>query len=199
MSKVLSFPPKAPAIEVINEAHFEKFEDAALMLMSFEKLADAVEVVSEGGEIHERDDTHVGLMEACMALAVMFRRRTGHDVQTVSADHLEQERRGLMEGIEVNSLPIPVRTSALNPLPTEAFRGIPTADLARVGFNYVSQANENIKRNSPHLVELNLARAHSLDAMGALVVLIERLSGGVASIASGETPIANAPGTETLQ
>ena len=198
MNNVIDFP-LAQAVEIINEAHFEKFEDAALMLMSFEKLADAVEVVSEGGEIHERDDTHVGLMEACMALAVMFRRRTGHDVQKVSADHLDQERRGLMEGVEVNSLPIPVRPSALKPLPTEAFRGIPTADLARVGFNYVSQANENIKRNSPHLVELNLARAHSLGAMGALVVLIERLSGGVASIASGETPIANAPGTETLQ
>ena len=198
MNNVIDFP-LAQAVEIINEAHFEKFEDAALMLMSFEKLADAVEVVSEGGEIHERDDIHVGLMEACMALAVMFRRRTGHDVQKVSADHLDQERRGLMEGVEVNSLPIPVRPSALKPLPTEAFRGIPTADLARVGFNYVSQANENIKRNSPHLVELNLARAHSLGAMGALVVLIERLSGGVASIASGETPIANAPGTETLQ
>ena len=198
MNNVIDFP-LAQAVEIINEAHFEKFEDAALMLMSFEKLADAVEVVSEGGEIHERDDTHVGLMEACMALAVMFRRRTGHDAQKVSADHLDQEMQGLMKGVEVNSLPIPVRPSALKPLPTEAFRGIPTADLARVGFNYVSQANENIKRNSPHLVELNLARAHSLDAMGALVVLIERLSGGVASIASGETPIANAPGTETLQ
>ncbi|WP_025858905.1 hypothetical protein [Pseudomonas sp. CHM02] len=198
MSKVIDFPTP-PNVEVINEAHFEKFEDAALMLMSFEKLADAVEVVSEGGEIHERDDTHVGLMEACMALAVMFRRRTGHDAQKVSADHLDYERQCLMGGIEIKSLPIPLRPSALKPLPTEAFRGIPTADLARVGFNYISQASENIKRNSPHLVELNLARAHSLDAIGALVVLIERLSGGVASIVSSETPIANAPGSETLQ
>lgn len=199
MSKVLSFPAKTPAVEVINEAHFEKFDDAALLLMCFEMAVDAVEAVSEGDGITERDCSHVGLMEACMALAVMFRRRTGHDVQKVSADHLDQERRGLMEGVEVNSLPIPVRPSALKPLPTEAFRGIPTADLARVGFNYISQANENIKRNSPHLVELNLARAHSLDAMGALVVLIERLSGGVASIPTSEAPIANAPGSETLQ
>ncbi|CAM3933705.1 hypothetical protein SAMN05216475_6286 [Pseudomonas synxantha] len=198
MNNVIDFP-LVQAVEIINEAHFEKFEDAALMLMSFEKLADAVEVVSEGGEIHERDDTHVGLMEACMALAVMFRRRTGHDVQTVSADHLDQERRGLMEGVEVNSLPIPVRPSALKPLPTEAFRGVPTADLARVGFNYISRSHEHIKGNCPKLIELDLARAHSLDAMGALVVLIERLSGGVASIACGETPIANAPGSETLQ
>lgn len=199
MSKVLSFPAKTPAVEVINEAHFEKFDDAALLLMCFEMAADAVEAVSEGDGITERDCSHVGLMEACMALAVMFRRRTGHDVQKVSADHLDQERRGLMEGVEVNSLPIPVRPSALNPLPTEAFRGIPTADLARVGFNYISQANENIKRNSPHLVELNLARAHSLDAMGALVVLIERLSGGAASATGDDSAKVNAPGSETLQ
>lgn len=198
MNNVIDFP-SIQTVEVINEEHFEKIEDAALMLMSFEKLADAVEVVSEGGEIHERDDTHVGLMEACMALAVMFRRRTGHEVQQVSADHLDQERQCLMEGVEIKSLPIPVRPSVLKPLPSEAFRGIPTADLARVGFNYVRQSHESIKRNCPHLVELDLARAHSLDAMGALVVLIERLSGDMAPVTASETPIANAPGTGTLQ
>lgn len=198
MSKVLNFPTPAP-VEIINEAHFEKFEDAALMLMSFEKLADAVEVVSEGGEIHERDDNHVGLMEACMALAVMFRRRTGHEVQQVSADHLDHERKCLMKGVEIKSLPIPVRPPALRPLPAAAFKALSTADLAQVGFNYINRSHEHIKGNCPKLIELDLARAHSLDAMGALVVLIERLSGGAASIASGETPIANAPGSETLQ
>lgn len=198
MTNVIDFP-QGQIVEVINEAHFEKFEDAALMLMSFEKLADAVEVVSEGGEIHERDDTHVGLMEACMALAVMFRRRTGHDAQKVSADHLDQERQCLMGGVEIKSLPIPLRSPALSPLPTEAFRAIPTVDLAQIGFNYVSRSHEHIKRNCPQLVELDLARAHSLDAMGALVVLIERLSGGVASIACGDSTKVNAPGSETLQ
>ena len=198
MSKVLNFPTPAP-VEIINEAHFEKFEDAALMLMSFEKLADAVDFVSEGGEIHERDDTHIGLMEACMALAVMFRRRTGHEVQQVSADHLAQQRQCLLGGVEIKSLPIPVRPPALAPLPTAAFTALSTADLAQVGFNYISRSHEHIKGNCPKLIELDLARAHSLDAMGALVVLIERLSGGVASIACGETPIANASGSETLQ
>ena len=198
MSKVLNFPTPAP-VEIINEAHFEKFEDAALMLMSFEKLADAVEAVSEGGEIHERDDTHVGLMEACMALAVMFRRRTGHEVQQVSADHLDRERKCLMDGVESKSLPIPVRPPALIPLPTAAFKALSTADLAQVGFNYISRSHEHIKGNCPKLFELDLARAHSLDAMGALVVLIERLSGGAASVPTSETPIANAPGSETLQ
>ena len=134
-----------------------------------------------------------------MALAVMFRRRTGHEVQQVSADHLDHQRKCLMEGLESKSLPIPVRPPALSPLPTAAFTALSTADLAQVGFNYVNRSHEHIKGNCPKLIELDLARAHSLDAMGALVVLIERLSGGVASIACGETPIANASGSETLQ
>lgn len=198
MTNVIDFP-RAQTMEVINEAFFEKFEDAALLLMSFEKLADAVEVVEEGGEIHERDDTHVGLMEACMALAVLFRRRTGFDVQQVSADHLEEQRRCLLAGEEAQSLPIPIRDHALSPLPTAAFRDIPTADLAQAGFNYVSRSHEHIKGNCPKLFELDLARLHSLDAMGALVVLIERLSGGASPIHAGEIPSANAPGSETLQ
>lgn len=198
MSKVLNFPTPAP-VEIINEAHFEKFDEAALLLMCFEVAADAVEAVSEGEGITERDCSHVGLMEVCMALAVMFRRRTGHEVQQVSADHLDHESKCLMEGLESKSLRIPIRPPALSPLPTAAFTPLSTADLAQVGFNYISRSHEHIKGNCPKLIELDLARAHSLDAMGALVVLIERLSGGVASIASGETPIANAPGSETLQ
>ncbi|HJH22253.1 MAG TPA: hypothetical protein K8W20_26575 [Pseudomonas lactis] len=198
MSKVLNFPTPAP-VEIINEAYFEKFDEAALLLMCFELAADAVEAVSEGEGITERDCSHVGLMEVCMALAVMFRRRTGHEVQQVSADHLDHQRKCLMEGLESKSLPIPIRPPALSPLPTAAFTALSTADLAQVGFNYVNRSHEHIKGNCPKLIELDLARAHSLDAMGALVVLIERLSGGMASIACGETPIANAPGSETLQ
>lgn len=198
MSRVIDFP-KSPTVEVINEAHFEKFEDAALMLMSFEKLADAVEVVSEGGEIHERDDTHVGLMEACMALAVMFRRRTGHDAQKVSADHLDQERQCLMGGVEFKSLPIPLRPTPCGPLPTTAFHGIPDLSLAWAGFNYVSRVLEHIKGNSPHLVELDMARAHSLDAMNALSLLIESLTSAAPGGTGEDVAKANAPGPETLQ
>ncbi len=198
MSKVIDFP-NPPTVEVVNEAHFEKFEDAALMLMSFEKLADAVEVVSEGGEIHERDDTHVGLMEACMALAVMFRRRTGHDAQKVSADHLDQQRKCLMDGVEVKSLPIPLRPSPCAPLPKTAFKGIPDLSLAWAGFNYARRVHEHVKGNSPHLDELDLARAHSLDAMNALSLLIESLSGGAAAVNGDDSAKVNAPGSETLQ
>lgn len=198
MSKVLNSPTPAP-VEIINEAHFEKFDEAALLLMCFEVAADAVEAVSEGEGITERDCSHVGLMEVCMALAVMFRRRTGHEVQQVSADHLDHQRKCLMEGLESKSLRIPIRPPALSPLPTAAFKALSTADLAQVGFNYISRSHEHIKGNCPKLIELDLARAHSLDAMGALVVLIERFSGGMASNPASETPIANAPGSETLQ
>lgn len=198
MTNITDFP-LTQTVEVINEAHFEKFEDAALLLMSFEKLADAVEVVSEGGEIHERDDTHVGMMEACMALAVMFRRRTGHDVQTVSADHLDQERQCLLGVSEIKSLPIPLRPTPCGPLPKTAFQGIPDLSLAWAGFNYVSRVHEHIKRNSPHLVELDLARAHSLDAMNALSLLIENLTGAGPGSTSDDLTKANAPGSETLQ
>lgn len=197
MTIIIDFPVAEPTI--VNESYFEKFDDATLLLAAFETLADVIEVIEEGVKIRERDETHVGLIEGCMALAVMFRRRTGYDVQQVSADHLAHQRQSLIEGVELTSLAIPVRPSALSPLPSAAFRALTTADLARVGFNYVSRSHEHIKSNCPQLVELDLARAHSLDAMGALVVLIERLSGGVASIAGSETPIVNAPGPETLQ
>lgn len=198
MSKVIDFP-QAKHIEVINEAHFEKFADAALLLTAFESIADAVEVIEEGCKIHERDETHVSLIEACMALAVMFKRRTGNDVQGVSADHLAQQRQCLMDGVELKSLPIPVRPPALSPLPQVAFKGLPNLSLAQAGFNYVSRAHEHIKGNCPQLIELDLARAHSLDAMNAISLLIERLSGGTISITGSDSTKVNAPGSETLQ
>lgn len=104
-----------------------------------------------------------------------------------------------MDGVEVKSLPIPIRPPALSPLPTAAFTALSTADLAQVGFNYISRSHEHIKGNCPKLIELDLARAHSLDAMGALVVLIERFSGGTASVTGADSAKVNALGSETLQ
>jgi hypothetical protein len=198
MTNVIDFPP-AQTADIINESIFAKVADAALLLMVFESIADAVEVIEEGSKIRDRDETHVSLIEACMALAVMFRRRTGHDVQSVSADHLAHQKQCLMNGVEIESLPIPVRRAAFNPLPAAAFKAIPTAELARIAFNYASRSHEHIEGNCPHLVELDLARSHSLDAMSALVVLIERLAGSVASITGSDIAKVNAPGSETLQ
>lgn len=200
MSKVIEFP-QAPKVEVIDEAFFEKFADAALLMMCFEGVADAVEVVDEGVKIRDRDEIHIKLMEACMALAVLFRRRTGYSVQQVSADHLEEQRRCLLAGEEPRLL-IPIQASVLSPLPATAFSGLPDLELAQAGFNYVSRVNEHIKGNCPQLVELDHAQFHSLDALNALSVLISRLAvGSVTSLQDklvSEVMI-NAPSSETLQ
>lgn len=198
MSNVIDFPKPAQA-ETINEAFFEKHADAALLLMSFEKMADAVDVIEGGDEICQRDETYVGLVEACMALAVLFRRRTGFDVQQVSADHLEEQRRCLLIGEEVQSLPIPIRAPALSPLPPSAFNHLSDLDLAQAGFNYVRRAHEQILSNAPQLIELDLARAHSLDSMNAVSLLITRLSEKAPSDKESNLAKINAPGPETLQ
>ncbi|MCE1117453.1 hypothetical protein [Pseudomonas sp. NMI795_08] len=205
MSKVIDFPQAAKA-EVIDEVFFEKFADAALLMMCFESVADAVEVIEEGVKIRNRDEAHVAMMEVCMALAVLFRRRTGHSVQEVSSDHLEEQRRSLLSGDEPRLL-IPVRQSPVNPLPATAFSALPDLELAQVGFNYVSRVKEHIKGNCPQLVDLDLAQTHSLDALNAISALITRLwktdpnrAGNSALqnelVSDGKI---NAPTSETLQ
>lgn len=198
MSKVINFPA-APAVEVIDEAFFEKFADAALLLTCFETIANAVEVVEEGVKIHERDETHVSLIEACMALSVLFRRRTGHSVQHISADHLEKQRQALLTGEVVASLPIPIRPPELKPLPATAFAGLADLELAQAGFNYVRRVSELVERNCPQLVELDLARAHSVDALNAFSALIARLAGGATQDFSASLPAITGPSSETLQ
>ncbi|MCL8340111.1 hypothetical protein [Pseudomonas mosselii] len=200
MSKVIDFP-REPKVEVIDEGFFEKFEDAALLMMCFESVADAVEAAEEGVKIRDRDEVHVGLMEACMGLAVLFRRRTGHSVQEVSAEHLEEQRRCLLSG-EQPRLLIPIRQSPVHPLPAKAFSGLPDLELAQAGFNYASRVSEHIQGNCPRLVELDLARSHSLDALNALSVLISRLSAGARAELQDKSVSAvmiNAPTSETLQ
>lgn len=200
MTNVIDLP-MAPGAVVIDEDYFEKFGDAALLLMCFERAADAVEVVEEGGEIHLRDDVHTNLMEACMALAVLFRRRTGHTAQQVSADHLEEQRRCLLSG-EQPRLLIPVHASPVKPLPATAFSGLSDLTLAQVAFNYATRVSDNIKGNPPQLVELDLARTHSLDAMNALSTLISQLSTGAATALQDKLVsevMINAPTSETLQ
>jgi hypothetical protein len=198
MSKVIDFPKPSQA-EIINEAFFEKYADAALLLMSFEKMADAVDVIEGGNEICERDETHVGLVEACMALAVLFRRRTGFDVQQVSADHLEEQRRCLLAGEEIQLLPIPVMAPALSPLPPSAFNHLPDLELVQSGFGYISRVHEHIQSNAPPLIELYLARAHTLDAMNAFSLMIARLTGRSRPDKCSENAKTHAPGSETLQ
>ncbi|RJX81285.1 hypothetical protein [Pseudomonas sp. LS-2] len=198
MTNVIDFPVKE-LTSIVDESYFEKFEDAALLLAVFETLADAVEVIEEGVKIRKGDDTHIGIVEACMGLAVLFRRRTGYDVQQISSDHLEEQRRCLLAGEELQSLAIPIRPPALRPLPVSAFNHMPDLLLAQAGFNYLSRAHEHIQSNAPQLVELDLARSHSLDAMNAFSLMITRLAGVAQQETEGDHTKINAPGSETLQ
>lgn len=196
MSKVsdLLHVPGGP-VEVINEEHFAKFEDAALQLKCFEIIADAAEAIEEGAMLEPHGEVHVGLVEACMALAVMFYRRTGHGIQEVASDHLDQQRRSLLETGEVVSPAIPVKAwGALKPHEPEAFKRLADADLVRAAFSYARRFNEHVQANSPQLFDLEHARVLSIDAMSALSALASRLS---------DVPtmdlIVNAPSSETLQ
>jgi hypothetical protein len=122
-------------------------------------------------------------------------------VQEVSAEHLEEQRRCLLSG-EQPRLLIPIRKSPVHPLPAKAFSGLPDLELAQVGFNYASRVSEHIQGNCPRLVELDLARSHSLDALNALSVLICRLSAGDRAELQDKSVSAvmiNAPASETLQ
>ncbi|WP_445673861.1 hypothetical protein ACUDA6_07310 [Pseudomonas ceruminis] len=201
MSKVSDlFPAPSGPVEVINEEHFAKFEDAALQLMCFEIIADAAEAIEEGAQLDAHGEVHVGLIEACMALAVMFRRRTGHVVQEVASDHLDQQRRSLLDSGEVVSPAIPIKAWALlKPHAPEAFEHLDDATLARAGFMYARRFREHIQANGPELFDLEHARVLSIDAMSALSVLAGRLADAAASEASGLISCGNAPSSETLQ
>lgn len=193
---------RAPAgpVEVINEEHFAKFEDAALQLMCFEIIADAAEAIEEGASLSPHGEVHVGLIEACMALAVMFRRRTGHGVQEVSSDHLDQQRRSLFDSGEVVSPAIPIKAwELLRPHAPEAFNHMANAELIRAGFSYARRFHEHVQANSPQLFDLEHARVFSIDAMSALSVLAERLSAADPGAQSDLHRSGNAPTSETLQ
>lgn len=201
MSKVSDlFPAQGGPVKVINEEHFAKFEDAALQLMCFEIIADAAEAIEEGAPLEPHGETHVGLIEACMALAVMFRRRTGHVVQEVASDHLDQQRRSLLDSGEVVSPAIPIKSWALlKPHAPEAFEQLDDAVLVRAGFSYARRFREHIQANGPELFDLEHARVLSIDAMSALSVLAGRLAAADPGEPSDLHLLGNAPSSETLQ
>ncbi|MDP0919931.1 hypothetical protein Q6272_33370, partial [Klebsiella pneumoniae] len=77
-------------VEHIDEALFEKNNDAALLLKCFEVVKDVLDVIAEPEySIEDGDDTHIDLYRAYYALKVLFRRRTGHDAAQVAKDHFE--------------------------------------------------------------------------------------------------------------
>ncbi|WP_313317451.1 hypothetical protein [Pseudomonas sp.] len=185
--------------KVINKAYFESFSNAALMLLSFEAVMDAIEVVSDGAKIREFDETYVGLVGASLALSVLFERQTGSDASVVSGEHLEQERRHLLEGGEPPTFSIPIVNTLREPLRPEVFDHLTTLQLASASFNYADKVFATISNHSPQALEMAEARVSSLDAVTALRSLVLRLSGGSLTDLAQHVAAITGAGSETLQ
>ncbi|ANI33291.1 hypothetical protein AA098_07210 [Pseudomonas sp. JY-Q] len=185
--------------EVINKAYFEKFSNASLMLLSFEAVMDAIEVISDGAKIREYDETYVGLVGASLALSVLFERQTGNDASVVLGEHLEQERRHLLDGGEPPTFSIPLVSPPNQPLSPTAFDGLSNLQLASASFNYAEKVFETITNHSPHALEMAEARVSSLDAVTALRSLVLRLAGGSMTDLAKHAAKITGPSSETLQ
>ncbi|AOE63771.1 hypothetical protein QZH45_04770 [Pseudomonas corrugata] len=198
MKNVLNFPAQQePLVEHIDEAHFERFADAALLLKCFEVVKDTLEVIDEPEySIEKEDDTYLDLYRAYYALKALFRRRTGHDARQVAQDHLEAMRRNLLEGEPRPANLIPVVVFPGECLPDEAFDGLTDQQLACAAFNYSDRARILLMDHSPTGLALDEARTLSIDATTALRRLVLRLSGG--SVEAMAAQISRKPG-ETLQ
>ncbi|QXH68589.1 hypothetical protein [Pseudomonas asgharzadehiana] len=180
MSKVIVFPPKVMPVEHIDEAHFEKNNDAALLLKCFEVVKDALDVIAEPEySIEQEDDTHIDLYRAYYALKVLFRRRTGHDAAQVAQDHQEAITRHLLGGESRPENKIPVVVYPAECLPDEAFDGLTDQQLACAAFNSTDRVRSLIVENhTPPALALDEARTNVIDASTALRLLVLRLFGG---------------------
>jgi len=196
MTNVIDFP-LAQAVEIIDEALFEKNNDAALLLKCFEVVKEALEVINEPEyTIEKEDDTHIELVRAFYALKVLFRRRTGHDADRVAKDHFEAMSRHLLAGEPRPKNNIPVVVYPAECLPDDAFDGLTDQQLTCAAFNYSDRVRRLLNEHSPTGLALDEARTFSIDSTTALRLLVLRLSGGsVEAMAAG---LARKPG-ETLQ
>lgn len=197
MSKVLNFPPQVLPVEHIDEALFEKNNDAALLLKCFEVVKDVLDVIAEPEySIEDGDDTHIDLYRAYYALKVLFRRRTGHDAAQVAKDHFDAMSQHLLAGESRPENNIPVVVYPAECLPDEAFDGLTDQQLACSAFNYSDRARRLLNEHSPTGLALDEARTFSIDSTTALRLLVLRLSGG--SVEAMGAAICRKPG-ETLQ
>ena len=196
MKNVIEFPSTLP-VEHIDEALFEKNNDAALLLKCFEVVKDTLEVISEPEyTIEQEGDTHIDLIRAFYALKVLFRRRTGHDADQVAKDHFDAMSRHLLAGEARPENKIPVVGYPAECLPDEAFDGLTDQQLACAAFNYSNRTRTLIRDHSPTGLALDEARTFSIDSTTALRLLVLRLSGG--SVEAMGAGIGRKPG-ETLQ
>lgn len=198
MTNVIDFPAAQP-VEVIDEANFEKHNDAALLLKCFEVVKDTLEVINEPEySIEKGDDTHVDLIRAFYALKVLFKRKTGHDADQVAQDHFEAMSRHLLGGAPRPQNRIPVVTSPVECLPDESFDQLTNRELACAAFNYSDRVREAIMDHSPKAVTMADARVHAIDATTALRVLVLRLSGDTLQDAGQIVALISNPNGETL-
>jgi hypothetical protein len=197
MSKVIDFP-KTPAAETIDQAFFEKFADAALLLKCFECVKDATEFVEGGGAIEVRDDVYVGLIEAYWALKVLFERKTGGDAKKISDEHWAIAGKCLLAGQEPPDMNIPITEALTSPLRPEYFDQASSLELACAAFNFSDTVRISINSllvSGNAAITANAA-VEAINATTALRQLVLRLSGG--SIEALAARISRKPG-ETLQ
>lgn len=197
MSKIIDFP-KTQTFHNIDQAFFEKFADAALLLKCFECVKDATEFVEDGGAIEVCDDVYVSLIEAYWALKVLFERRTGADAQKISDEHWEIASKCLLAGEEPPDMHIPISESLAQPVPPENFIQLTDLELACTAFNcsdrfrlgaLATLAADNARITATMNVE-------AINATTALRLLVLRLSGE--SMETMAAHIGRKPG-ETLQ
>jgi len=197
MSKVIDFPKPAQP-ETIDQAFFEKFADAALLLKCFECVKDATEFVEDGGAIEVRDDVYVGLIEAYWALKVLFERKTGADAKKVSDEHWEIASKCLLAGETPPDMQIPISKSLAQPVSPENFIHLTDLELACAAFNY----NDRVRLGGLATLAAGNAQITAtmndevINAGTALHLLVLRLSGGSMETLAGH--VGRKPG-ETLQ
>ena len=200
MSKVIDFP-KTPTVETIDQAFFEKFPDAALLLKCFECVKDAKEFVEDGGAIEVRDDVYVGLIEAYWALKVLFERKTGGDAKKISDEHWEIAGKCLLAGQEPPDMHIPIAEAFIQPTAPEQYNQLSDLALACSAYN----ASDKVRMGTNATLAADNAQitatvsVEAINVTIALGILVRRLSGGTQTDMAQIVIRINGTSSETLQ
>jgi hypothetical protein len=200
MSKVIEFP-KTPSFHTIDQAFFEKFADAALLLKCFECVKDATEFVEDGGAIEVRDDVYVGLIEAYWALKVLFERKTGGDAKKISDEHWEIAGKCLLAGEEPPDMHIPIAEAFVRPTAPEQYAQLSDLALACSAYN----AGDKVRLGTNATLAADNARitatvsVEAINVTTALSILVRRLSGGTLTDMAQIVSRITGAGSETLQ
>lgn len=200
MSKTIK-SPEMSGRETIDQAFFEKFGDAALMLKCFECVKNAVDAIDGGSVIEQQDDTHVELVEAYWALMVLFERKTGGDAKKVSDEHWENASRCLLAGEEVPDMHIPITGSGAPLFQPEYFDQASNLVLACAAFNHSDEVRLSVNSLlvANNALVADKAAIESINATTALRQLVLRLSGGTLTDMARIADRIRGTGSETLQ